>query len=60
MIFSSISCLIWSLFFIVRASLGHAAHPFLSTWKQSLAGVILFILVPAGFLLWFYIRKKEN
>jgi predicted branched-subunit amino acid permease len=47
---SSFFCLVWCLFFIVGASLGHSADPVEDSWPQLVAGLILFLVLPVGFL----------
>jgi len=63
---SAFFCLVWCLFLIVGASLGHSAHPLRDTWPQCVAGICVFVFLPTSLILWAWRRglatgeKPEN
>ena len=45
-------CVVWCLFFIVRAALLHSPHPYADSWPQCLAGVVVLLILPSVILFW--------
>lgn len=49
----------WCLFFIIRASLGHSAHPFVDAFPECLWGTLVILVLPTA-CLYFFVRKQER
>ena len=52
---------IWSascFFFMLLASLGHSAHPLRDSWRQCLAGFMVFIVAPSALLVRLATRRS--